>query len=123
MSPQVAGLAGSHITGVSRRAKYLLMALDHGSLIWHLGMSGSMRVLPTGSPAANHEHIEFELGNGQSLKFRDPRRFGALLYCDEDPCNIGCCSHLGLNRWQMSSIPTICMVAVAGAVPPSKPLS
>jgi formamidopyrimidine-DNA glycosylase len=85
VSPQVAGLAGSHITGVSRRAKYLLMTLDHGNLIWHLGMSGSMRILPTGSPAANHEHIEFELANGQSLKFRDPRRFGALLYCDEDP--------------------------------------
>jgi len=85
VSPQVASLAGSHITGVSRRAKYLLMTLDHGNLIWHLGMSGSMRVLPTGSPATKHEHIEFELGNGQSLKFRDPRRFGALLYCDEDP--------------------------------------
>ncbi|HUV22165.1 MAG TPA: bifunctional DNA-formamidopyrimidine glycosylase/DNA-(apurinic or apyrimidinic site) lyase [Gammaproteobacteria bacterium] len=85
VSPEVADLAGSSIVGVSRRAKYLLMALDRGSLIWHLGMSGSMRVLPTGSPAARHEHIELQLGNGLSLKFRDPRRFGALLYCVDDP--------------------------------------
>ncbi len=85
ISPEIAELAGHRITGVSRRAKYLLMALDHGNLIWHLGMSGSMRVLPTGSPAAKHEHVELELGNGLSLKFRDPRRFGALLYCIGDP--------------------------------------
>jgi formamidopyrimidine-DNA glycosylase len=85
ISPEIAGLSGHRITGVSRRAKYLLMALDRGNLIWHLGMSGSMRVLPTGSPAAKHEHVEFELGNGLSLKYRDPRRFGALLYCVGDP--------------------------------------
>jgi len=85
VSPEVTDLAGSRIAGVSRRAKYLLMALDHGNLIWHLGMSGSMRILPTGTPAASHEHVEFELSNGQSLKFRDPRRFGALLYCADDP--------------------------------------
>ena len=85
VSPEIAGLAGTRIVGVTRRAKYLLMALEQGNLIWHLGMSGSMRVLPTGSAAASHEHVEFELSNGQSLKFRDPRRFGALLYCDEDP--------------------------------------
>ena len=61
------------------------MHLDRGNLIWHLGMSGSMRILPIGSAAENHEHVEFQLSNGQALKFRDPRRFGALLYCDEDP--------------------------------------
>jgi formamidopyrimidine-DNA glycosylase len=85
ISPEVAGLEGSRISGVSRRAKYLLMALDQGHLIWHLGMSGSMRMLPTGAPAATHEHVEFQLANGQSLKFRDPRRFGALLYSAGDP--------------------------------------
>jgi formamidopyrimidine-DNA glycosylase len=61
------------------------MHLDQGNLIWHLGMSGSMRILPIGVAAENHEHVELQLGNGQALKFRDPRRFGALLYCDEDP--------------------------------------
>ena len=85
ISAEVADLEGSRIAGVSRRAKYLLMALEQGHLIWHLGMSGSMRVLPTGAPAATHEHVEFQLANGQSLRFRDPRRFGALLYSAGDP--------------------------------------
>ena len=44
-----------------------------------------MRILPTGSAAEIHEHVEFQLSNGQALKFRDPRRFGALLYCAQDP--------------------------------------
>jgi len=85
ISAEVTGLEGSRITGVSRRAKYLLMALERGNLIWHLGMSGSMRVLAAGTPAAAHEHVEFQLANGMALKFRDPRRFGALLYCAQDP--------------------------------------
>ena len=85
IDPQVADLGGRQIEDLARRGKYLLMRLDQGSLIWHLGMSGSMRILPTGTPAADHEHVEFRLGNGCALKFRDPRRFGALLYCDDDP--------------------------------------
>ena len=85
ISVEVSGLQGRQIRGVSRRGKYLLMHLDQGNLIWHLGMSGSMRILPTGSAAEIHEHVEFQLSNGQALKFRDPRRFGALLYCAQDP--------------------------------------
>ena len=85
ISPEIEDLEGRRIGSVSRRAKYLLMPLEQGHLIWHLGMSGSMRVLPAGSPAALHEHVELQLENGQALKFRDPRRFGALLYSDGDP--------------------------------------
>ena len=85
ISPEVAHLAGRRIEQVSRRAKYLLMQLDEGNLIWHLGMSGSMRVLPAGSPAGAHEHVEIQLASGQSLKYRDPRRFGSLFYCSRDP--------------------------------------
>lgn len=85
ISEEVAGLAGRKIIAVSRRAKYILMQLDRGHLIWHLGMSGSMRVLPCRSPVERHEHVELELANGMSLKFRDPRRFGALLYCEANP--------------------------------------
>jgi len=85
ISEEVSGLQGRQIRGVSRRGKYLLMHLDQGNLIWHLGMSGSMRILPTGSAAETHEHVELQLSNGQALKFRDPRRFGALLYCAQDP--------------------------------------
>ena len=85
ISPQVAELSGRHILGIDRRGKYLLWRLDRGHLIWHLGMSGSMRILPRGAPAQAHEHVEIQLHNGQALKFRDPRRFGALLYTDDDP--------------------------------------
>ena len=85
VSPEVALLAGRRVESVSRRGKYLLMHLDQGSLIWHLGMSGSMRVVSTGTPGASHEHVELQFANGQALKFRDPRRFGALLYCEQDP--------------------------------------
>ena len=85
VSPEVTGLAGTAVRSVGRRGKYLLLELDRGHLIWHLGMSGSMRILPAGTPPEIHEHVELELDDGQSLKFRDPRRFGALLYCDENP--------------------------------------
>jgi len=85
ISAEVASLTGRRVENISRRAKYLLMELDHGNLIWHLGMSGSMRVLPEGSPAADHEHVEMQFANGLTLKFRDPRRFGALLYSEQDP--------------------------------------
>ena len=85
ISDEVGSLDGSRVIDLSRRGKYILMRLDRGHLIWHLGMSGSMRILPVGSPAAVHEHVEIEFGNGKALKFRDPRRFGALLFCDHDP--------------------------------------
>jgi formamidopyrimidine-DNA glycosylase len=85
ISAEVENLQGRQVLAVSRRGKYLLMRLDQGNLIWHLGMSGSMRILPIGAVAEKHEHVELQLGNGLALKFRDPRRFGALLYCEEDP--------------------------------------
>ncbi|MFT5656798.1 MAG: formamidopyrimidine-DNA glycosylase [Gammaproteobacteria bacterium] len=85
VAPETADMAGRVIQTVSRRAKYILMQLDHGSLIWHLGMSGSMAIQPINTPPKIHEHIEIELTSGQSLKYRDPRRFGALLYCAHNP--------------------------------------
>jgi len=85
ISDEVAGLQGRRITAVTRRGKYMIMHLDRGHLIWHLGMSGSMRILPIGADSQDHEHVELQLANGQALKFRDPRRFGALLYSEMDP--------------------------------------
>lgn len=72
-------VAGTHITAVERRAKYLLLRLDDGAtLILHLGMSGSLRVLPTDTPHRKHDHFDIELDSGQTLRFNDPRRFGSL---------------------------------------------
>ena len=82
-------LVGQRIHDVRRRAKYLLIDLDRGSLIAHLGMSGSLRVMPAGSPRLLHDHYDLVLDSGQCLRFNDPRRFGSLLWCtgpvDEHP--------------------------------------
>ena len=66
---------------VRRRAKYLLIDLDHGTLIAHLGMSGSLRVLPVAAPLLAHDHYDLVLDTGQCLRFNDPRRFGSLHWC------------------------------------------
>jgi formamidopyrimidine-DNA glycosylase len=64
---------------VRRRAKYLIIELDKGNLIIHLGMSGSLRVLETGTPPRAHDHIDIVFGN-RLLRLRDPRRFGCVLW-------------------------------------------
>ncbi len=76
-------LPGQRIRGLSRRAKYLLMDTDVGTAMLHLGMSGSLRIVEAGAPAGIHDHIDIEFGSGKALRFRDPRRFGSLLWAQE----------------------------------------
>lgn len=64
---------------VARRAKYLLLNFDHGTLLLHLGMSGSLRLLPAGTPPEKHDHLDLVFGK-TVLRLRDPRRFGAALW-------------------------------------------
>ena len=73
-------LPGQRIASVRRRAKYLLLDADSGSAIVHLGMSGSLRVLPGDAPAKTHDHVDLALDSGRILRLTDPRRFGALLW-------------------------------------------
>lgn len=73
------------IERIERRGKYLLLMLANGTLIIHLGMSGSLRILPCTTPAEKHDHLDIVLQNGQCLRFRDPRRFGTVLWTREDP--------------------------------------
>jgi formamidopyrimidine-DNA glycosylase len=78
-------LPGQRIDAVRRRAKYLLMDTQAGTAIWHLGMSGSMRVLPADTPVLAHDHVDLSIeGVGRAkpkvLRFNDPRRFGCLLW-------------------------------------------
>lgn len=68
------------IRKLHRRAKYILLACDNGTLILHLGMSGSLRVLTANTPAEKHDHFDLVLENGTLLRLRDPRRFGAVLW-------------------------------------------
>lgn len=79
--PEEVQLARSEpIVAVNRRAKYLIIETKPGSLILHLGMSGSLRVLPQDSELKKHDHLEIRLASGQSLRLNDPRRFGAVLW-------------------------------------------
>jgi len=73
-------LRGQTIRALRRRGKYLLVEFDHGTLIMHLGMSGSLRLLPAGTPPEKHDHFDLALSNGALLRLRDPRRFGAVLW-------------------------------------------
>lgn len=73
-----ASLAGRCVRDVERRGKYLLLACDGGTLIVHLGMSGSLRWLRPGVPLAKHDHLDLELDDGSVLRFHDPRRFGSV---------------------------------------------
>lgn len=76
-------LPGSFIRALSRRAKYLLFETEAGTLMLHLGMSGSVRIIDPREPAGKHDHVDIELGNGKALRFRDPRRFGSLLWTND----------------------------------------
>ena len=73
-------LCGQKILGVERRAKYLLFQTEVGTLIVHLGMSGSLRVISDNSPPQKHDHIDIVLGGGTRLRYCDPRRFGCFLW-------------------------------------------
>ncbi len=81
----VAAVSGSAIRLAGRRAKYLLIETDAGTLILHLGMSGSLRVLPADTPRVAHDHVDIELDSGHTLRFNDPRRFGCLMFTTDDP--------------------------------------
>ena len=69
-------LQGRRITAVERRAKYLLVRIDGGTLLAPLGMSGSLRVLSRELPPRPHDHVDLVLDSGRVLRFNDPRRFG-----------------------------------------------
>lgn len=74
-------IEGQRFTAIRRRAKYLLLDIGGGSLISHLGMSGSLRLVPAGSPPGKHDHVDIALDSGMLLRYHDPRRFGAMLWC------------------------------------------
>lgn len=73
-------LAGQVIKTVERRAKYLLFRTQVGSLLVHLGMSGSLRLVDADAPPSRHDHIDVLLDDGVCLRYHDPRRFGCFLW-------------------------------------------
>jgi len=79
------GMTGQVISQVGRRGKYLLLETAAGTAILHLGMSGSLRILPAETLAGKHDHVDICLASGRCLRLTDPRRFGALLWTRRDP--------------------------------------
>lgn len=82
-----ASLVGTRFDQVERRAKYLLLDNGVGKLIIHLGMSGSLRIVPESTPAGKHDHVDVVFQNGIALRFTDPRKFGCLLW-QQDPLQL-----------------------------------
>jgi formamidopyrimidine-DNA glycosylase len=77
-------LQGQQLHELKRRAKYILARFDTGTLILHLGMSGRICLLAQDEPVQKHDHFEIHFKNGSVLRLRDPRRFGAVLWCEGD---------------------------------------
>ncbi len=73
-------LQGQPLEAVERRAKYLLFRTPVGTVLVHLGMSGSLRLVGPGQPPARHDHFDIELSGGHVLRYNDPRRFGCCLW-------------------------------------------
>jgi formamidopyrimidine-DNA glycosylase len=81
---------GEVVTAVRRRAKYLLLDTARGSIVLHLGMSGSLTVQPSDKLVLKHDHLDIVLAGGHCLRLNDPRRFGACLWqgADEAPLKL-----------------------------------
>lgn len=78
-------LKGATVQAVQRRGKYILLRSETGTVILHLGMSGSLRIVSAGTEPRKHDHVDFLLDSGMIVRFHDPRRFGAVLWTARDP--------------------------------------
>ena len=87
-------LIGQRVERVDRRAKYLLFRTAAGTLLVHLGMSGSLRVMDVADPPLRHDHFDIVFDNGRCLRYNDPRRFGCCLWLEPDEVH-PLLSHLG----------------------------
>lgn len=87
LSSKLKELEGAKVLKLSRRAKYIIISTDKGSIILHLGMSGHLKILDYNVDLILHDHFALYLDNGKSIRLNDPRRFGLVLFVPlgEDP--------------------------------------
>jgi len=88
-------LASQQVLTVDRRSKYLLMRFASGTLLIDLGMSGTIRVIDKSTPVAKHDHFDLAFVNGIVLRLNDPRRFGAVLWFEDNVDERGLLTKLG----------------------------
>jgi len=77
-------LVGQTVLRCERRAKYILITTQKGTVLLHLGMSGSLRALSKEVLASKHDHVDIELNNQTVIRLNDPRRFGCCLFLQGD---------------------------------------
>jgi formamidopyrimidine-DNA glycosylase len=80
---------------IERRGKYLLCYTDHGCMMMHLGMSGSLRIVSSDIKPEKHDHLDIMFESGDILRFHDPRRFGSVIWTRKDPLQHKLIKHLG----------------------------
>lgn len=90
-------IRGRRIVDIRRRAKLIIMTLDEGYLLWHLGMTGSLRISQDGEEKRKHDHVELRLTDGRSVRFHDPRRFGYLKWLANESELLSSFSHYGVE--------------------------
>ncbi|MHA7841548.1 MAG: bifunctional DNA-formamidopyrimidine glycosylase/DNA-(apurinic or apyrimidinic site) lyase [Gammaproteobacteria bacterium] len=90
-------LIDTTFTELSRRGKYLLFKNHKGTLIIHLGMSGSLRLCSPQTPLKKHDHVVLQFAEGKELRYHDPRRFGALVWTEEPSQSHPLLVNLGLE--------------------------
>lgn len=88
-------LIGYKVERVERRAKYLLIRFSSGTLVLHLGMSGTIRIIDSSTPIAKHDHFDLSFEDKKTLRLNDPRRFGAVLWFDKHIDERGLLAKLG----------------------------
>lgn len=86
IAPETAArVAGLSIWGLTRRSKYLLLGLERGTLLLHLGMSGSLRMVAPDTPVRRHDHVDLICTDARCMRLHDPRRFGLFLWTQDPP--------------------------------------
>ncbi|MEM9621758.1 MAG: bifunctional DNA-formamidopyrimidine glycosylase/DNA-(apurinic or apyrimidinic site) lyase [Pseudomonadota bacterium] len=91
-------LRGQTVNATSRRGKYILLHTEPGTVLIHLGMSGSLRILEPDAPLLKHDHVDIQLASGQVLRLNDPRRFGSVLFqAGDDACRHPLLADLGVE--------------------------
>ena len=131
-------LAGKTLHAVRRRGKYLLfdfssdvtpasghesslkLRFGSGSLLLHLGMSGSLRLVPARQAPEKHDHVDLVFGT-TALRLRDPRRFGALLWIEDDPATHPLLANLGIEPLERNFTADWLAAALAGRKAAIKP--
>jgi formamidopyrimidine-DNA glycosylase len=106
-------LQGCELRAIRRRGKYLLFDFGNGHMLVHLGMSGSLRMVPQGEPAARHDHFDIRFGD-EVLRLRDPRRFGAVLWLENEPEAHPLLARLGAEPLERNFTATALAAALRG---------